>query len=526
MSAVLLGLGDFVSFVHSLPSESNYFLGGFARFDQQVKQMMTILSFSAFLPEAVLAILYQNDRLAEVYLDIMAEIEDEMCWLYGVPHDVRTFVASGMHFRGNLSDEVFCAVASSSASITEGLRYMKELPRSLAIGDIDVNLVDLADQVDEPADETGRKIWLLLRMGYSRPAVSVGIARLKQVSHNAMTTEQAHAAGAVMMNLHRTYGDATIRARSFCYQLKPLFSADPLRVRVRVLTRQLESLRRTNPNRLGGKQAFAGEMLAMASKQKSAGRPLSKLFTKDTVRKHNAVWGSFSMRQKDRFRQLAEHMRLEKLEQKQQRLQDLLLEIAKVKDLMSAQSSASCVMTSFACRLRPAGLRRAESTVASWHETQVQVIAASKASCEERHLLAPHILQTLQCFEVQEAGVAAHRFPWLSCVCQDRDFFSHCCFRFVSAGDAQVLRFLYALQNPHVCAFVRGAPEEVVVPAGDAALQLRDASAYVFEHCYRVDWRDFVFSDEAFVAMDAHVEILSDGFTDRGGAMIKSDSSW
>ena len=126
-------------------------------------------------------------------------------------------------------------------------------------------------QEQEPSEENSRKIWLLLQMGFNPDLLRAGIDRLRDMKHSTMTTEQAHAAGAVYLKLHRTYGDATMRTRSFAYQMEPLLAKDPVRAKVQALQRQLGKVKKQNPNKIGVFQAFVGEMENLAKRQKQAG---------------------------------------------------------------------------------------------------------------------------------------------------------------------------------------------------------------------------------------------------------------
>ena len=121
-------------------------------------------------------------------------------------------------------------MAVAGATIQEGFRYVEQPPFGLCRGDIQSRFVAFS-KLPEPVDETSRNKWLLLRMGYSRQHLEAGLQRLREMKHSSITIEQARKAGSVFMQMHRMYSDATMRAWSFTYQLKPLFNTDPLRQR-------------------------------------------------------------------------------------------------------------------------------------------------------------------------------------------------------------------------------------------------------------------------------------------------------
>ena len=51
-------------------------------------------------------------------------------------------------------------------------------------------------------------MWTLPKINFPRAALKSGLERMREASHGAMTTEQAHASGSIMMRMHKAYGDA------------------------------------------------------------------------------------------------------------------------------------------------------------------------------------------------------------------------------------------------------------------------------------------------------------------------------
>ena len=154
----------------------------------------------------------------------------------------------------------------------------------------------------------------------------------------------------------------------------------------------------------------------------------------------------------------------------------------------------------------------------NWNESEKDVRQKCDTGNALRHQLPPHVAQTLDCFEVQSIRPDVARFPWLSCVCQNRDVFSTCVFKFTHNGSSTFFKFLFATQNPSLAAFVSLTPHEVAVPHGEPVLQFHDASRSVWDHYFVPHWDQCVFSDQPFVESVSTVGVLRDVFTDRGGA--------
>jgi hypothetical protein len=70
---------------------------------------------------------------------------------------------------------------------------------------------------------------MLPKMSFGRGAIKAGLQRRWQANHGALTTEQAHASGSIMMKMHRTYGDETMRDRAFALQTQPCCTPTPWR---------------------------------------------------------------------------------------------------------------------------------------------------------------------------------------------------------------------------------------------------------------------------------------------------------
>ena len=159
-----------------------------------------------------------------------------------VPNAVWQTLTCSLGLDFNLRRACLSSALVAAGYITEGLRYAKEFPWSLVQGDADVRLEELSSQ-ECPAEETAKKIWLLLKMGFDRQVLKRGLAVMKEAAHSALTTEQAHAAGSIMMKAHKMYGDATMRDRALVYQARPLLVESPLEKELQEACAQLDSIK-------------------------------------------------------------------------------------------------------------------------------------------------------------------------------------------------------------------------------------------------------------------------------------------
>ena len=151
-------------------------------------------------------------------------------------------------------------------------------------------------------------------MGHSRLHLEAGLQRLREMKHSSITTEQAHKAGSVFMQMHRMYSDSTMRARSFTYQLKLLFNPDPIETQVVKLHHQLDRVLRSNPNKIGAWQAFTSQMISVAKQRKIGGNDLARHYGMEIVSNSHPIYQAYDARRQQELWQIALQMRDGKLQ--------------------------------------------------------------------------------------------------------------------------------------------------------------------------------------------------------------------
>ena len=367
-------------------------------------------------------------------------------------------------------------------------------------------------------------------MGFNPDLLKAGIDRLRDMKHSAMTTEQAHAAGAVYLKLHRMYGQETMRARSFAYQMKPLLAADPVCAKVAKLQRQLEKVKKQNPNKIGAWQAFCCEMQNLATRQKQAGvaSAQSKDTSKLVLQRCGPVFAQFGSERKRSFTHVAESMRKDKLVAKNARIAALVAEIEVAKQRAMQESDADRPLTLATCRLLPIDIIDIERTLLHFNDSAEQIAAWVSMRNGDLHMIKPHIEETLSQFDVQEVNTTSVKFWWLSLVCRNRDHFSDSVFKFTVGMHSDYYKFCFALQNPLLAAFVKVIPEVHAAQASaDPMAQLHNPEMYVFDHYFSCDYTEWAFSDKEFAPLQSEVEVLTGVYTSpKGGAELRGDGAF
>ena len=123
------------------------------------------------------------------------------------------------------------------------------------------------------------------------------------------------------MKLHRTYTSATMRCRSFAYQLKPQLTEAPESVSLQRLKLQMQKVQKSNPNKIGAYQAFVSDMETLAHKKRQKHpEGFSKHICRQVLENAGRVYSQFGDAKKRGFTDVAHDMRDDKLAAKNEKI--------------------------------------------------------------------------------------------------------------------------------------------------------------------------------------------------------------
>lgn len=275
LSSTILGLESLVAHVLQNPASSSYYIKGFAHYDQKVRELVAIISTSSFVADAVLELLFQDDRLPRNLEACDREICDEINFVFNIGSDVWKIVARACR----MSEEAIRHASISSALVQGGfisskLREARELPWSLLQGDRQQNLDDLAKQT-KPVDEVAGKIWELLQKEYDRGELEKGLDLLSEAGWCATTVEQGHVKASRIMQKHPEYTEDTMRSRAMVGSMSMLFAQDPAEKHAAGICRQTSSLEKYKPQYFTGRQLYVRRLKEASQAMQDHGRHLN-----------------------------------------------------------------------------------------------------------------------------------------------------------------------------------------------------------------------------------------------------------
>ena len=81
---------------------------------------------------------------------------------------------------------------------------------------------------------------------------------MMEAIHGAMTTEQAHASGSIMMRMHKAYVDATMYDRAFAFQARTLLTPSEIERKTQMFQDRLQGL--LKPEQAGRAAGVGGRL--------------------------------------------------------------------------------------------------------------------------------------------------------------------------------------------------------------------------------------------------------------------------
>ncbi|CAE8622776.1 unnamed protein product [Polarella glacialis] len=521
LSSTILGLESLVAHVLQNPASSSYYIKGFARYDQKVHELVAIISTSSFVADAVLELLFEDDRLPRNLEACDREICDEINYVFNIGSDVWKIVARACR----MSEEAIRHASISSALVQGGLissklREARQLPWSLLQGDRQQNLDDLAKQT-RPVDEVAGKIWELLQKEYDRGELEKGLDLLSEAGWCATTVEQGHVKASRIMQKHPEYTEDTMRSRAMVGSMSMLFAQDPDEKHMAGICRQTSRLEKYKPQYFTGRQLYVRRLKEASQSLQDSGRYLK------IMKGHGKQWVAMSEDKRLQYEREAEEERDIKRAGISAKLFDLRQELIVRQDQVrhdKGTRDSQCLRLS-ACRLSDHEQLDFEQFYHSekWTAKHVKELR-DKAATATGHI-DDHWKAALAAMDVSVAKVGV-RPSWVGVMAHHRVFFSTCVLKMFTHPPFLVhhFAFVYASQNPLIVCLVK--IQQLAGSASELHIEdWQDQDLKEWEHEFQVAVPSFHFSDELLFQTDFTIEVLPEMINMPRGRMA-SDSEF
>ena len=194
------------------------------------------------------------------------------------------------------------------------------------------------------------------------------------------------------MKMHTMYGAATMRRISFLFQLRPLLSETKCEKAMRRLQSQVENLQKRNPNKLGGKQAYAKEFIAKATEMEVGGHDMEKQYSKSLIRSHNAAWHRMPSVKQAHWRAHAEELQEEARVANAQKLEGLVAQIGALRQQAHAEAQPWGVVRASSLRLSLGALWELAHFVENYDFTDSAIARVHEEACNIKGRPPQHVV--------------------------------------------------------------------------------------------------------------------------------------
>eukprot|EP00969_Alexandrium_andersonii_P352609 15438049-Alexandrium_andersonii.AAC.1 len=196
--------------------------------------------------------------------ELQQEIEDEISFVFSIGANIWGILGSALGSTGVHLRSLCCEVALVSfAYFGKKLEILSEPPWSFFLLPARAALLAIR-QMHQPEDPVLFKIWTLARLNYDESVLLEGLELVKRLGWSTNSTEQGHSASSATLRFHRASG-VTMQVRSVLHQCRSLFAATPEEKQLERAEAKLRRLQAKNPNKIGQKSAFVGELLDISA---------------------------------------------------------------------------------------------------------------------------------------------------------------------------------------------------------------------------------------------------------------------
>jgi len=259
LAAEMTGLTDLVHYALARKKgrHSDYYLGGYSRLNDSIRQVLVIGAFGSFVCEALLEELLIDDRVVKRYdmLRDLCQAELDRTTLISDPVMATFGQHCGCDAARLRSHIISCALASAAYFSGRVFDVVEEWPWRLALGNKRANLRSLKE-APAPWERTARQVWTLVQHGYSEHKLVEGLGFVENAPWSSRVVEQLHGSSAQVAKYHPDMGLASFQCRSFLHAIRALATPtrdaqDQRRMQQRLVKFEARSLRR-----LTGRQVY------------------------------------------------------------------------------------------------------------------------------------------------------------------------------------------------------------------------------------------------------------------------------
>ena len=455
--------------------------------DQSCRRFVCVASFAALLPEALLAFVFRDNRVARNQHILL-----DMCW-------------SGLHLIEGLDDFTLRVVGQIGGKTVPELQHslikstliqfaylehrvfevVRSYPWYLCAGNVDKNLEEFfADDSTKAQhhDHVTQSLIALHDIGYGPLPLARAVKLLAEASWSSYLVEKMHASTSVVRKHRPELGLNHLLCRAFMHMFAQLLpTSSPLEKVLHQLQRRWWKVAGRQPQFVGGRQIFLAVLMQKMHITNEARRSRGQtvVLSSDVMASHGKLWRKLSDVQKKGYSELAARSRatidrhsLEQETSLERQMQECLAE------QKENQLNGSQTMTFSSVTVSETGLHRCLDLFQTLegHSSLVQEKRRKEMQCPE-----PISDQDYEQWRAKSVCVDHANRPKgcksdiLKRVSLQRDDFTDAAFEIAHAdGSRTWFRFVFSLQRPVLAYFLPLKPCYVNVQLDVDDLKGRD----------------------------------------------------
>ena len=490
----LVGLSAFWFWVSRKHTAKGCYLNGFFRLKERQWRFLVHNAVVALIPEAALAELLKDGRVALTAPTIKARMRAAMLRVSELAQSVWTTLATvctmdWMELRGNCIRAAHRSIAFFTFRVFD---VAEQLPFTLCRGDVEQNLRDLhADP--RPRNNAAAKLWDLMARGDPMPVLERLVRLIGDVVWVTVVIEQLHAHCALMSRFHPEYGLAMLLARGMlCTMCKLLPSLTKTEKEVAKLTKAKDRLDRKRPRRAGPRQRFFADLAnrAMDTRVTPETTTLDKRdLAKVLMKSFDKRWRDKSHTTKFAYKVIARVQASRKENEIREARDGVIEKLIEAREKVEEEAQERTALSLRGASWGDAELKDFSSLQAGDEYGLVKVGELRDASCTAPPRMTEGLMEIL---EEQDIGEEPRKLQpeWLGAVSHLRDHFDGVVF-VINRGDAKAIcQFVFAIQQPEDVYIAWLREDESFLPVIDNPAAFTVAQRTWKRHTFVVDFMD------------------------------------
>lgn len=464
-AGVQCGIGGLMKYTLKAPGINSYYLQGYSKLSNELILFSVITGTAAWVPEAVLQFLFDDDRVGLRLPEIKTAYEEEVAWLEQVSSYVwrrlAAMVPGGLTSWQMLRSEVLFAAHRSVGYMKEKFVYPAEqLPWTLTRGDKERNLEELKALPKEAVtDPVARKIHTLARKEYNPHELLEALELLGEIPWSTKAVEQGHGSAAVVRRVHSECGPESVASRAMLHQCRGLFGEQKESGRVAQLLKLEAAVARKRPSAMHGQNIFLQNLLEVAKRARvGIGSTVDPAEMRTAFRMAPRLYSQLPPRVRARYDQRASVLAAEEGEARRVELDRIAEEIRVIR--LQEGEEPECGPYLFNTTTARLTATDFEHLAAMMEEDRFR---PSKVEARRADILAPPmgaapaVLELLEAKNTGVMGAEERTIPyWLRIIALQREELERgIVFSSRTASSGVFYLVLYALQRPYLVSFLR-----------------------------------------------------------------------